>query len=101
MKRLDIMVTKNQETALRKAKLDTGLTMSDLVRRTLDRYLEEVKDDYRTMIPQSFCPVCFSPVLPTPTGYLCRTDGELTILQVISERVAEMRRKKRDESQML
>ena len=47
MKRLDIMVTENQETALRQAKLITGLAMSDLIRRALDKYLEEVKDGYR------------------------------------------------------
>ena len=50
MKRLDIMVTENQETALRQAKLDTGLTMSDLIRRALDKWLKEVEDDYRARI---------------------------------------------------
>jgi len=48
MKRLDIMVTENQETALRQIKLDTGLAMSDIIRRALDKYLEEAKDDHRT-----------------------------------------------------
>ncbi len=48
MKRLDIMVTNNQDAALRQLKLDTGLTMSDLIRRALDKWLKEVEDDYRT-----------------------------------------------------
>ncbi len=50
MKRLDIMVTVNQEIALRQAKLDTGLTMSDLIRRALDKWLKEVEDDYKTKV---------------------------------------------------
>ena len=48
--RLDIMVTDNQEVALKQAKQNTGLTMSDLIRRALDKYLEEVKDDHRTKV---------------------------------------------------
>ncbi len=52
-------------------------------------------------VPQSFCPYCFELTLPTPTGYLCKKHGPLTILQVISERVAELRRKKRDEREDL
>ena len=43
------------------------------------------------------CPICFEPVLPTPIGYLCKAHGALTILQVISERIAELRRRKRDQ----
>ena len=46
--RLDIMVTDNHEAALRQAKQNTGLTMSDLIRRALDKWLKEVEDDYRT-----------------------------------------------------
>jgi hypothetical protein len=53
--------------------------------------------DEEIRVPQLHCPICFEPVLPTPTGYLCKTHGALTILQVISERVAEEGRKKRDE----
>lgn len=51
----------------------------------------------KTIIPKFYCPVCFIVVLPTPTGYLCTTCGVIEIWQVLSERVAELRRKKRDE----
>ncbi len=44
-----------------------------------------------------YCPICLEKVIATPRGWLCKKDGVLTILQVISERVAELRRKKRDE----
>ena len=54
-----------------------------------------------SIIQPLYCPICLEKVLTTPTGYLCKTDGELTIPQVISERIAELRRKKRDESEML
>ncbi len=53
----------------------------------------------KTIIPSFYCPVCYRKVIATPTGYLCKQHGALTILQVISERVAELRRKKRDESE--
>ena len=48
-------------------------------------------------IPSLYCPFCFEPVIATPIGYLCKAHKDLTILQVISERVAEIRRKNRDE----
>lgn len=51
-------------------------------------------------VPKSFCPFCFTEVVPTPTGYLCKQHGPLAILQVISERVADERRKKRDEQSL-
>ena len=44
-----------------------------------------------------YCPICLEPVIATPIGYLCKVHKDLSILQVISERVAELRRKKRDE----
>ena len=50
-----------------------------------------------SVVPKFYCPFCWQHVLPTPTGYLCQACGSLTILQVISERVAEIRRKNRDE----
>lgn len=56
-----------------------------------------MEDKPKSIIPHFYCPICLSKVLPTPTGYLCKKDGPLTMLQVISERVAELRRKKRDD----
>jgi len=53
-----------------------------------------------SIVPEFYCPICCRKVLPTPTGYLCQACGPLTILQVISERVAEERRKKRDEQSL-
>ena len=60
---------------------------------------DEAKMTERYQVPKSFCPYCFEPVFPMPNGYHCKTHGPLTILQVISERIAELRRKRRDESQ--
>ncbi len=37
-------VTKNQLKALMQVKLDTGLSISEIIRRALDKYLEDVKN---------------------------------------------------------
>ncbi len=54
-----------------------------------------------SIIKPLYCPICLEKVIATPRGYLCKKDGELTIPQVISERIAELRRKKRDERESL
>ncbi len=56
-----------------------------------------MEDKLESIIQPLYCPICLEKVIATPIGYLCKVHKDLTILQVISERVAELRRKKRDE----
>ncbi len=56
-----------------------------------------MEDKPESIIPPLYCPICLEKVIATPRGWLCKKDGVLTIMQVISERVAELRKKRRDE----